>query len=151
MTTAFIWQFQTGMKKSVRNWEKIVEDGVSSFKLYMTYDDMILDDQAIYQVLKRLKELGGIAGVHCEKRHHQSTGGRTEEKGNDSPSAHAVTRPAAVEAEAVSRLLKIAVIADTPVIVVHLSSSAGYQEVTYAERTGTGSLSGNLSAVSSSG
>ncbi|MFR4438617.1 MAG: dihydropyrimidinase [Hungatella sp.] len=117
--------------------EKIVEDGVSSFKLYMTYDDMILDDQAIYQVLKRLKELGGIAGVHCENSGIiKALVEEQKKKGNDSPSAHAVTRPAAVEAEAVSRLLKIAVIADTPVIVVHLSSSAGYQEVTYARERG---------------
>ena len=70
--------------------EKIVEDGVSSFKLYMTYDDMILDDQAIYQVLKRLKELGGIAGVHCENSGIiKALVEEQKKKGNDSPSAHA--------------------------------------------------------------
>ena len=41
-------------------------EGVTSYKLYMTYDDMILEDEALYQVLKRLHEVGGIAGVHCE-------------------------------------------------------------------------------------
>lgn len=117
--------------------EKIVADGVSSFKLYMTYDDMILDDEAIYQVLKRLKEAGGIAGVHCENSGIIKALVKEEKKkGNLSPSAHALTRPAAVEAEAVSRLLKIAALADTPVIVVHLSSGAGYQEVKYARERG---------------
>lgn len=115
----------------------IVKDGVSSFKLYMTYDDMILDDQAIYQVLKRLKEVGGIAGVHCENSGIiKALVEEEKKKGNVSPSAHALTRPAAVEAEAVSRLLKIAAIADTPVIIVHLSSGAGYQEVKYARERG---------------
>ena len=42
--------------------QQIVDEGVTSFKIYMTYDDMVLDDKSIYQVLKRLKEVGGIAG-----------------------------------------------------------------------------------------
>lgn len=40
--------------------------GIHSFKLYMTYDAMMVDDKSMYEVLLRLKELGGIAGVHCE-------------------------------------------------------------------------------------
>ena len=31
----------------------------------MTYDTMV-DDETMYEILSRLKELGGIAGVHCE-------------------------------------------------------------------------------------
>ena len=34
----------------------------------MTYDDMVLCDKQIYQVLERLKEVGGIVGVHCENK-----------------------------------------------------------------------------------
>lgn len=120
-----------------RELEEIVKDGVSSFKLYMTYDDMILDDKAIYEVLKRLKEVGGIAGVHCENSGLIKALVEEEKaKGHLTPDTHAVTRPAAVEAEAVSRLLKIAALADTPIIVVHLSSGAGYQEVKYARERG---------------
>ena len=39
--------------------------GVTSFKLYLTYDTMV-DDKAVFEILCRLKEVGGIAGVHCE-------------------------------------------------------------------------------------
>lgn len=120
-----------------RELQEIVENGVSSFKLYMTYDDMILDDEGIYQVLKRLKEVGGIAGVHCENSGVIKAMVKEEKaKGHLDPTAHPATRPAAVEAEAVSRLLKIAAIVDTPVIVVHMSSGAGYQEVKYARERG---------------
>ncbi|MEG2699714.1 MAG: amidohydrolase family protein, partial [Hungatella sp.] len=81
--------------------EEIVADGVSSFKLYMTYDDMLLDDKAIYEVLKRLKEVGGIAGVHCENSGIiKALVAEEKAKGHLDPSAHPVTRPAAVEAEA---------------------------------------------------
>ena len=42
-----------------------MEAGVTSFKLYMTYDTQV-DDKTIFQILRRLREAGGIAGVHCE-------------------------------------------------------------------------------------
>ena len=40
--------------------------GISSFKLYMTYPAMLLGDRDLYWALKELKTLGGICGVHCE-------------------------------------------------------------------------------------
>ena len=117
--------------------EEIVENGVTSFKLYMTYDEMYLSDKKIYQVLKRLKEVGGIAGVHCENMGIiEALKEEEKAKGNLSVIAHKKTRPAPVEAEAIGRLLKIAGLADSPVIIVHLSSGEGYQEVKYARERG---------------
>ena len=46
------------------------------------------------------------------------------------------TRPEEAEAEAISRLLKIARCVDTPVIVVHLSTAAGYREIQKAREEG---------------
>lgn len=117
--------------------QKVVDDGITSFKIYMTYDDMVMDDKRIYQVLKRLKEVGGIAGVHCENKGViEALVEEAKEAGDLSTSTHPKTRPALVEAEAISRLLKIAAIVDTPVIVVHLSSSLGYREIRRARKQG---------------
>lgn len=117
--------------------EKIVKDGVTSFKVYMTYEEMFLDDKSIYEVLRRLKEVGGIAGVHCENKGIiEALVEEEKANGNYSVSAHKNSRPALVEAEAIGRLLKITKLADTPVIVVHLSSEAGYKEVGYARERG---------------
>ena len=122
-----------------RELEEVVNGGIRSFKLYMTYDAMVMDDKGIYQILSRLKELGGIAGVHCENR--GIIDARLEEvlrkKGHrrdiaDYPS----TRPNLAEAEAVSRLLKIAACVDTPVIIVHLSTKEGYAEIERARAAG---------------
>lgn len=118
---------------------RVVEEGISSFKLYMTYDNMVVDDKTMYEILTRLKELGGIAGVHCENR--GIIDARLEEvlkkKGNRKDvSDYPGTRPAAAEAEAVNRLLKIAKCVDTPVIVVHLSSEEGYREIERAREDG---------------
>lgn len=122
-----------------RELEQVTAMGIRSFKLYMTYDAMVLDDKSIYEVLKRLKELGGIAGVHCENRGIidarlaevlKKEGSRTD------VSQYPGTRPALAEAEAISRLLKIAKCVDTPVIVVHLSSKEGYEEIRRARESG---------------
>ncbi len=46
--------------------KSIVEDeGISSFKAYLTYDYKI-DDEDMVKIFKRLRELGGITTVHCE-------------------------------------------------------------------------------------
>lgn len=117
--------------------DSIIKDGVTSFKLYMTYDEMYMADKKIYQILKRLKEAGGIAGVHCENKGLiEALVEEEKAKGNYSVNAHKKTRPATVEAEAVGRLLKIAKLADCPVIIVHLSSEAGYDEIAYARERG---------------
>ena len=43
---------------------EIVKKETCSFKLYTAYD-MMLDDGQIYEIFSRVKELGGIVGVHC--------------------------------------------------------------------------------------
>lgn len=117
--------------------DDMIEAGITSFKLYMTYPAMVLPDKAIYQVLKRLKEVGGIAGCHCENMGLiDALAAEEKAKGHLDPTAHPVTRPDLAEAEAVGRLLKLARAADAPVIVVHLSSGAGYQEIKNARENG---------------
>ena len=119
--------------------EQIVAGGIHSFKLYTTYDAMIVDDKSIYEILARLKELGGIAGIHCENK--GIIDARLEEvireKGDrKNVSDYPGTRPACAEAEAVNRILNIARCVDTPVIIVHLSSEEGYKEVLRARKSG---------------
>ncbi|MDO5147177.1 MAG: dihydropyrimidinase [Eubacteriales bacterium] len=118
--------------------EKLAKEEVSSFKLYMTYDNRV-DDETMYHILRRLKEVGAIAGVHCEN--HGIISARLKEQlvdkgGREDVSAYPGTRPEEAEAEAVSRLLKIAKCVDTPVIVVHLSTAAAYREVLKAREEG---------------
>lgn len=121
-----------------RELEEIVAKETMSFKMYMTYDTMV-DDETMYEILSRLKELGGIAGVHCENHGIiQARLKETEKKkgGRGDVSDYPWTRPEEAEAEAVSRLLKIAKCVDTPVIVVHLSTAAGYRTVLEARDNG---------------
>lgn len=133
-----------GFHMAISDWNKNVSDelplmfenGISSFKLYMTYPAMMLNDREIYEVLKRLKELSGIAGVHCENAGViDALIAEKKAQGENSVSCHYKTRPAILEAEAISRLLKIAQTAQSDIIIVHLSSKLGFDEVLHARKT----------------
>lgn len=122
-----------------RELEEVISGGIRSFKLYTVYDGMVVNDKAIYEIFVRLKELGGIAGVHCENK--GIIDARLDEvlkrKGNrKSVADYPWTRPSLAEAEAVSRILKIAACVDIPVIIVHLSSAEGYEEIRQARKRG---------------
>ena len=111
--------------------------GVSSFKMYMTYPAMMIGDRDMYWALKELRRLGGICGVHCENA--GVIDGRIAERknaGHMGPDSHPITRPPYLEAEAVSRLLRLAQAAECPVVIVHLTNQDALLEVEHARRRG---------------
>ena len=111
--------------------------GVSSFKMYMTYPAMMIGDRDMYWALKELKSLGGLCGVHCENA--GVIDGMIAERKNSgqfSPACHPLTRPPYLEAEAVSRLLRIAQAAEAPVVIVHLTNQEALKEVQHARDRG---------------
>ena len=116
---------------------EMMDQGISSFKMYMTYPAMMLPEGDMYRALLRLKEAGGIAGVHCEN--DGVIRALTEEAraaGRLSPASHPRTRPAPLEAEAVGHLLRLAQLADVPVVIVHLTCREALEEVRAARRRG---------------
>ncbi|MCI6612593.1 MAG: dihydropyrimidinase, partial [Clostridiales bacterium] len=134
-----------GFHMTIDDWneeiEREIDDmyaaGISSFKMYMTYPAMMIGDEAMYKALKKLKEKGGICGVHCENS--GVINALIEEKkakGEMGVSSHPETRPDILEAEAVGRLLRIAQAVDIPVVIVHLTNAATLAEVTAARRRG---------------
>lgn len=116
---------------------QMFREGITSFKMYMTYPAMLLPDRELFEALQLLGKLGGVVGVHCENAGMiDALQAQAAEKEKLSPSAHPATRPDTAEAEAVSRLLKLAKTAGTPVVIVHLSSAAAMDEVRKAREAG---------------
>lgn len=116
---------------------EMVEAGVTSIKVYLAYDALRVNDGELLDILRQCKALGLQVGCHCENGDVVNFLQKAElQKGNCGPAAHPVSRPAAVEAEAVSRYCQIAAIADCPVTVVHLSSKDGLEEVRKARQRG---------------
>lgn len=111
--------------------------GVTSFKAYLAYDALMVDDGTLFDILCEMKKIGGILGVHCENgpvlerlREQAVRQGHTE------PRWHPQTRPPVVEGEAVGRFLRIAALADAPAWVVHLSTEDGLREIRMARARG---------------
>ena len=106
------------------------KEGISSVKIYMTYDYGLQDDE-IFNVLRAAKKAGVVITVHCEN-HGVLTQLRKEfvEAGKTEAKYHPLSRPPRVEAEAVNRMIHLAALAgDAPLYIVHLSSAEGLHEV----------------------
>ena len=111
------------------------KEGITSFKVYMTYDYMLKDDE-IFQVLRAAKDAGVVITVHCEN-HGVIQQLRKEfvEAGCGEAKYHPLSRPAECEAEAVNRMIHLASMAgDAPLYIVHLSSAEGLHEVQKARK-----------------
>ena len=81
---------------------EMIDLGIPTFKLYMTYPAMMLPEGEMYRALARIKEAGGLAGVHCENSALiDILTADAKAAGRLSPASHPRTRPAALEAEAV--------------------------------------------------
>lgn len=120
-----------------REIDDMVRQGITSFKLYLAYNNLRVTDGELYKILKRVGEVHGIIGTHCENG--DLVNEMIAEKraaGELTPAAHPLSRPDYVEAEAVSRYLYIAQAADVPVHIVHLSTKAGFDEVLKARKRG---------------
>ena len=111
-----------GFHMSISDWnpsvsrelDDMMEAGITSFKLYMTYDTQV-DDKTIFEILRRLKEVGGITGVHCENSGMiAALQAEAKAAGRMGVESHPATRPAAAEAEAIDRLLRLAEVAGYP-------------------------------------
>jgi dihydropyrimidinase len=115
-----------------------VERGVTSFKLYLAYPRLLqVDDDVVFDVLRATTRHGGLVTVHCENGGAiEALRRRALAEGRTGVVEHAATRPAALEAEAVHRVGRLAEAAGARAYVVHLSSAPGLAEVRAAQERG---------------
>ena len=119
----------------------MVAAGVTSFKLYMAYDHLRINDEDTLAVLHEAKRLGALVGMHCELGDAVSAGIASQKAaGNFTPSAHPLSRPAVVEADAIRRWIALAKTADCPIYVVHLSTALGLEEIRRGRNDGVSIL-----------
>ncbi|MBI3097487.1 MAG: dihydropyrimidinase [Planctomycetes bacterium] len=122
----------------LRDMDKLVDSGVTSFKLFMAYPGVFMvDDATIFRAMLQTKENGGMICMHCEN------GGvidvlvqRALAKGETAPKYHALTRPMTAEAEATRRAIALAEMAGVPLYVVHLSAGDAMEEIRKARQRG---------------
>jgi dihydropyrimidinase len=115
--------------------KRIMEGGVTSFKLFLAYPGVFLvDDPTMYRVMKDAGDQGGLTLVHAEN------GVVIEEiirqfvaEGKAAPHFHALSRPPVTEADGVQRAMHVAELAKAPVFIVHVSCNEAMMAVKEAK------------------
>jgi len=116
----------------------MVQEGVTSFKLFMAYPNVLLvDDATIFRAMRHTANTGALVCMHAEN------GGvidlivqKALAEGKTAPIYHALTRPTTAEGEAVNRSIALAQMAGAPVYIVHLSSNDALEKVAEARDRG---------------
>src|SRR3954451_6089725 len=124
--------------KQIEELHTAMDEGVTSFKMFMAYPGVFLvDDATIFRAMTAAGERGGLICMHAENgivineiiKHALA-------KGHTAPKYHALTRPTLAEAEGVHRAIAIAEMAEAPVYIVHLSCTDALNQVRQARDRG---------------
>lgn len=112
----------------------LCEQGITSVKLYMTYDALKLCDRQILDVMLATRALGMTTMMHAENSDMIAliVEQLYEQKKTD-PYYHAVSRPKVVEDEATYRAISLARLIDTPILLVHISSAVAAKHIRDAQ------------------
>lgn len=115
----------------------LIGEGYSSFKIYMTYDDLKLNDREILDTLDVARREGAIAMIHAENTDAIAwLTERLELAGRIAPKYHAVARPLLVEREATHRAISFAELVDVPILIVHVSGREAVEQIRWAQSRG---------------
>ncbi len=115
----------------------LIAEGYTSFKIYMTYDDLKLDDGQILDVLDVARQHGAMAMVHAENSDCiEWLTKRLEASGRTAPRFHAHARPMLVEREATHRAISLSQLVDVPILIVHVSGKDAVEQIRWARGLG---------------
>ncbi|KAF1349773.1 dihydropyrimidinase [Delphinella strobiligena] len=110
------------------------KEGITSVKLYMTYDPMKLNDRELLNIMMACRSLGMTTMIHAENSDMIALiieG--LEANGNTDPFFHAIARPRIAEDEASYRAISLSELVDTPILIVHMSSETAMKHVRNAQ------------------
>jgi len=115
----------------------LAADGFTSFKIYLTYETLRLDDRQVLDTFAAARRERAMTMVHAEN--HEAIGwltGHLLRAGHDAPRHLAVARPPPVEREATHRAIALAELVDTPVLIVHVAAREAAEEIARAQARG---------------
>jgi dihydropyrimidinase len=116
---------------------RLIGQGYTSFKVYMTYDDLKLDDAQILDVLDVARTHGALAMIHAENADCiEWLTKRLEAAGRTAPRWHAHARPMLVEREATHRAIALSELVDVPILIVHVSGREAIEQIRWARGHG---------------
>jgi dihydropyrimidinase len=103
----------------------------------MTYDKLIVSDEQMLDILVTAGEHGALTMTHAENNALiKWMVRRLIEQGHEAAKFHAVSHPAAAEAEAIQRAIRLAGFVGAPLLIVHVSTDEGARLVSRARMEG---------------
>jgi dihydropyrimidinase len=118
--------------------DELINEGVTSFKLFMAYKGVFLsDDGQIVKAMQRASDNGSLIMMHAEngsvidllvKQHL--------ERGETTPYYHGISRPWQAEEEATHRAIMLANLTGAPLYIVHVSAKQAVEQIAAARDNG---------------
>ncbi|MFF2963888.1 dihydropyrimidinase [Streptomyces sp. NPDC057963] len=125
-------------ESSLKEMDRLVSAGVTSFKLFTAYPGVFLsDDGQILRAMQRAGSNGGLVMTHAENG--LAIDVLVEQalaRGERDPRYHGEVRKALLEAEATHRVIKLSQVAGSPLYVVHVSAQEAVAELARARDEG---------------
>ena len=115
----------------------LIMEGYSSFKVYMTYEMLKIDDRQMLDVLSLARRYGAMTMVHAENNDVINwLSERLLTRGYVAPKYHAVSHDPIAESEASRRAIDLARLADAKLLIVHVSAPEAAQAILNARNRG---------------
>ncbi len=113
-----------------------IKMGVTSFKMFMTYDHRV-PDSLIARAMELVGANGGLVQLHAENGDViDYLMNKSIAEGRTAPTDFPPTCPPWAEAEAINRAILMGAMTDCPIYVVHLSTQMGLERIKEAQRLG---------------
>ncbi|KAJ5650490.1 uncharacterized protein N7484_004213 [Penicillium longicatenatum] len=115
------------------------EWGVSSCKLFLTYETQRMTDSQLLDVMFAAKKNSMTTMIHAENGdmiQWLTEPDKLEKKGMVAPYYHALSRPPLVESEATNRAIALAQLIQNPILFVHVGSALGARNIRKAQTMG---------------
>ncbi|GAA3211274.1 dihydropyrimidinase [Streptomyces sp. XM83C] len=125
-------------ESTLKEMPKLIEHGISSFKLFMAYPGVFYsDDGQILRAMQVAADTGGLIMMHAENGIAIDV--LVEQalaRGETDPRHHGEVRKVLLEAEATHRAIQLARVAGSPLYVVHVSAEEAVAELAAARDKG---------------
>jgi dihydropyrimidinase len=128
--------------ETLREMEEMVAAGISSFKLFMAYPNVLMvNDELMFRVMQKAAELDALCLIHAENGSAiDVVVSQMIAEGKTEPHYHALSRSPKAEAEATHRAIALADMAGAAVYIVHLSNEDSLAALKFMQGRGAKAL-----------
>lgn len=114
-----------------------IKDGVTSLKVYMTYEQMRVDDYQLLEILDLARHQQALVMLHAEN--HDMIRWITKrllDRGHSAPKFYGVAHDPLAENEATNRAITFSRLLDAQILIVHVSDADTVEQLRHAQRLG---------------